>query len=307
MQTSRLLATVLAAALVRVGPATDVPQLVPADDETCASCDGQAVELLQSRVSAARAGGGAEDAVRAARRSRLGSERAEVAKAVLTFGFGSSHAGGTFDCGAHPRLCTEPFNCNGTGAEDWARALAEGATGDGPNFQTWCAGPQYEEYVSQCIIDRDLVGAGRTYHDQAEEGLHGPDTYELDASYCFLEGFCLNTAVTNDTTVEEATHMCNQRYGDRWRTAENPTQTPAITEFAAAYDPASPGFPSRDLTTPFVLLACMMGNYHCDVMMCKATHCQDQGMVARYGHFLTDLGWDENTEPWFAEIGRAHV
>jgi len=220
-----------------------------------------------------------------------------------------------FNCSAYPEVCAEPFNCqhfcstaNCTRPDDLIEASQMfGAIAiDGkPNLQSWCGSPAYHEYASQCIADRDLVKAAHTQYDNTKAGMHGVSTFQLDGSYCFIDGHCLNQAVSKDTTSEEANAQCDARYGrTAWTTIGDPLANESIA-FAAGYGKImqqgnqSNGFTGQEQTRGFLLLACAMGNYHCDVMYCKETYCKDPEMITKYSYFLEDLEWTKNTEEWF--------
>ncbi len=69
---------------------------------------------------------------------------------------------------------------------------------------TWCRAPQYHEYVTECLANKDLVKAGRLNYDiTAKQKRYGDNVHELDASYCFIEKHCTNEVVTEHTTLGE--------------------------------------------------------------------------------------------------------
>lgn len=207
-----------------------------------------------------------------------------------------------FNCTSHPKFCEAPFECHKmkdpfkmmqTGTRRQAKNL--------PNLQSWCGQPQYESYIHECLVKKNLVKAGQIQYDLTKAGKFGPTTYEHDGSYCFIEGHCLNTRVTKWTTLEEANQMCDERYGhSRWANfgslASPDTRKLLLRQLSTKNE--SDGFKSQEDTTPFLVAACAMGNYHCDVMYCKETYCKDKYMVKKYGHFLKDLKWMGSTASW---------
>jgi len=209
-----------------------------------------------------------------------------------------------FNCSSHPALCVEPFNCqtyDGPQGLDIGAAIAKNGRA---NLQSWCQEPQYHEFLSQCIVEKDLVKAGQIQYNNTKAGKHGPNTFQMDGSYCFIEGHCLNRAVHANTTLPEAEAQCNARFGHTaWTTFGDPQSPDTMTHanFMSTRHKLdlSKGFQDQESTRGFLLLACAMGNYHCDVMYCKETYCKDQEMIQKYSHFLDDLGWTKTTEEWF--------
>merc|ERR1719282_624063 len=99
--------------------------------------------------------------------------------------------------------------------------------------------------------------------------------------------------------------MCDERYGrelwgsiDTSRTPDSIKMRSVAKQILSGESTSSTGFAGQEDTTPFLVAACKMGNYHCDVVYCKETYCKDKDMVKKYGHWLEDLGWSESTESW---------
>jgi len=207
-----------------------------------------------------------------------------------------------FDCEAHSRMCREPFNCHRvpdlSAEPSWMHGNAtEGLAASGPNMQAWCSVPRFEGYIHTCLVEKDLAKAARLQYEGTKAGKYGPYSYELDGSYCFIEGHCLNTRVSHSTTLEEASQMCDERYGrSRWANFGSWLSHDVI----GLPEPknASNGFDGQENTAPFLLAGCAMGNYHCDVMYCRETYCKDEYMVEKYGSFLRDLGWADSEASW---------
>jgi len=199
---------------------------------------------------------------------------------------------GKFDCAAHPSLCKAPFNCQDlTPADEQAWDL-HGWAANGTNWRIWCLMPHYDKYSSLCASG-DIHGAARAQYLATTAGKFGKYTMEMDGSYCFIGGLCANTAVTNDTTLQEAEEMCDQRFGHEAWTTMNVQSS--LSNHTAQNDlkDLRHGFHSPLQTRPFLLAACAMGNYHCDVRMCQVGYCQDEYYVKKYGHFLQEHGWVE--------------
>jgi len=195
---------------------------------------------------------------------------------------------GDFNCTAFPNFCRPPFNC-----QDWSTpggltkiTLAGLAPGGKPNFGIWCAVPTYYDYMDACIIQKDLVKAG---HIQYQWSLNAPNHVdEADGSYCFIEGHCSNEAVTNETTVEEANQMCDERYGRKgWsELGKTAHAMETLKDMQGMSLDNTNGFKHGRHTTIFLKAACAMGNYHCDVMYCKETYCKKPYYIKKYGHLL---------------------
>jgi len=217
---------------------------------------------------------------------------------------GPAEIKGGFNCSSYPALCAAPFSCQ---AYDGPQGLAMSAAiaKDGsPNLHSWCAMPQYHEYMSQCVVEKDLKKAGRTQYENTKAGKHGPNTFEMDGSYCFIEGHCLNQAVHQDTSLDQAAAHCDGRFGHaEWTSLGDPHShvTKSFVSLSSKIGKLnqSNGFPSQEYSKGYTLLACAMGNYHCDVMYCQETYCKDPEMIQKHKHFLEELGWTKNTEKWF--------
>mmetsp|Transcript_47243 Transcript_47243/g.119014 ORF Transcript_47243/g.119014 Transcript_47243/m.119014 type:complete len:127 (-) Transcript_47243:36-416(-) len=115
---------------------------------------------------------------------------------------------------------------------------------------------------------------------------------QLDGSYCFIEGHCTNMNVTYDTTVEEAEAACDAKYGhENWTSV---TFTSILSDPTGLGAAVISGFRTREQSKPFGMLACAMGNFHCDVMYCRDTFCKKREYVEKYGHFLKEYGYSSS-------------
>eukprot|EP00413_Alexandrium_margalefii_P002387 CAMPEP_0204523100 /NCGR_PEP_ID=MMETSP0661-20131031/6666_1 /ASSEMBLY_ACC=CAM_ASM_000606 /TAXON_ID=109239 /ORGANISM="Alexandrium margalefi, Strain AMGDE01CS-322" /LENGTH=227 /DNA_ID=CAMNT_0051528797 /DNA_START=199 /DNA_END=882 /DNA_ORIENTATION=- len=197
-------------------------------------------------------------------------------------------------CAAWPGFCKPPFNCQSKTPLLDRKWQTEGVAADGkPNFLFWCPDPRYAAYMTRCAAGH-LVEAGLLQFALTEAGMFGGLTRENDGSYCFLEGHCVNTEVTENTTLEEAVKMCDDRFGRKaWAQYGKVGAPPEDLTGYGLEEQTDPrnGFTSRKQTRPFVLAACAMGNFHCDVIYCRETYCKNPYYIDKYGHFLKDLGW----------------
>mmetsp|Transcript_22472 Transcript_22472/g.52482 ORF Transcript_22472/g.52482 Transcript_22472/m.52482 type:complete len:242 (+) Transcript_22472:58-783(+) len=204
-------------------------------------------------------------------------------------GLDTSKDSNQFDCVAHPSLCEAPFNCQDLTIEEQNSWSVQGLAANGTNFRSWCALPQYEDYSSRCARG-DIDGAARAQFLATTSGKFGPFTMEMDGSYCFIDGHCANTAVTNETTIKEAEALCDKRFGRAaWATFSFSSM--GGRQLRLVPRDLSKGFQNPSQTRPFVLAACAMGNFHCDVRMCQVGYCREEYYVKKYGHFLKEYGW----------------
>eukprot|EP00930_Biecheleria_cincta_P079121 TRINITY_DN6683_c0_g1_i2.p1 TRINITY_DN6683_c0_g1~~TRINITY_DN6683_c0_g1_i2.p1 ORF type:complete len:213 (+),score=25.50 TRINITY_DN6683_c0_g1_i2:166-804(+) len=173
---------------------------------------------------------------------------------------------------ATQRFCAEPFNCQTYDGPQGVIICATIMKDGRPNLHSWCALPQYEEYVSQCVVKKDLMKAARTMYENTKAGKHGKDTFQMDGSLCFIEGHCLNQEVHEDSTLDEAAAQCDGRFGRAEWTSLGYPQSQASTAFINYASKISKlnqsnGFPSQEYARGYTLLACAMGTYHCDIML----------------------------------------
>eukprot|EP00413_Alexandrium_margalefii_P011417 CAMPEP_0204546616 /NCGR_PEP_ID=MMETSP0661-20131031/22160_1 /ASSEMBLY_ACC=CAM_ASM_000606 /TAXON_ID=109239 /ORGANISM="Alexandrium margalefi, Strain AMGDE01CS-322" /LENGTH=271 /DNA_ID=CAMNT_0051553451 /DNA_START=62 /DNA_END=877 /DNA_ORIENTATION=+ len=194
-----------------------------------------------------------------------------------------------FNCTAHPKLCQPPFDCQTFTEAEYNTILVRGMAPEGrANLRTWCFSPDYEDYIGACVQEKDLVKAAKIQFRWSVDRHSTTGVDELDGSYCFIEGHCSNEAVTNETTMEEAEQMCDERYGrEAWSKIGSIWKVPELPNFGnpKAADKTT-GFHDPKITAFFLKMACAMGNYHCDVVYCKETYCKDPYFVRKYGHLL---------------------
>uniref|UniRef100_A0A7S2J980 Uncharacterized protein n=1 Tax=Alexandrium andersonii TaxID=327968 RepID=A0A7S2J980_9DINO len=193
-----------------------------------------------------------------------------------------------FNCSHHPWMCKEPFNCQILPDKaEFKRTQKTMATPDGhANVKTWCGVPQYQPNLARhCIQEKDLKLSAERVHTATIKKRFGPFTLEADASYCFLEGHCTNTAVTYNTTMDEAERMCDFRYGhEGWAVNFGYDDIVKVGMVLPVSMTPMNGFFTAKATAPFVKAACAMGNYHCDVIYCKDSYCKDPHYQKKYGH-----------------------
>jgi len=229
-----------------------------------------------------------QSAVRSHEVAAATSQRAELLRKLASGQLPPAFLNYKFDCKASPRLCEAPFFCDSFTPMELAKIPIEGLAPDGkPNLRLWCIAPMYQNYMATCLADKDLVKAAKVQFEWSLNQHNGVD--EADGSYCFIEGHCSNTAVTNETTLEESVQMCDDRYGRTgWAAMGRADQAPKMLEMLAHPVPLDlhGGFHDAKTTTVFLKAACAMGNYHCDVVYCKETYCKNPHYVQRYGHLL---------------------
>lgn len=191
-----------------------------------------------------------------------------------------------FDCVKKPEYCGAPLHCDEPGKAGTSFPLHETAYSGHSNLKAWCSLDEFREgVVNKCLIDHDLSAGGRaTYQEQVRA-----NALEADASYCFLVGHCLEDRVTNDTTIEEAEELCDEKYGRKgWTSYFDFTRMMASQSIAFGLGQANQqiGFTSRSLADGFGKLACAMGNWHCDVIYCRENYCNNEHFKGRYQRYL---------------------
>jgi len=247
-----------------------------------ASASDDAAVLVQSAVQA--------------HQQAASSAGVDRVKLVASLASGQMPTATPFDCEKAPKLCEEPFNCQTFNpAEIMAETIAKrGLAANGEaNLKLWCAAPMYQDYVHTCLVKKDLVAAAQIQYEWSltqKIGMTNVGIDEVDASYCFLEGHCTNTAVTNETTLEDSYKMCDDRYGHLGWTKFGSLSFARddVPDVMQAMPKAIPqiatGFHQPAITKLFLKAACAMGNYHCDVVYCKETYCKKPYYINKYKH-----------------------
>jgi len=195
-----------------------------------------------------------------------------------------------FDCASNPHMCRAPFNCQSWGQKDRFDMMLNGVGKSGhANLRFWCDHAQYgQNLVKECLVNQDLKRSAQVVFDWTVAREDGTDL--LDASYCFIEGHCTNTAVTDNTTLEEAEAMCDERLGHEAWASSFLTKPALMAQLMEVQRKGGmdrrEGFRHTLLTGMFLKFACSMGNYHCDVQYCKHTYCQKEYYVKKFAHLL---------------------
>lgn len=187
------------------------------------------------------------------------------------------------NCEAMPQYCGEPLHCEKAVTEEekeaWKTHLAVGGQ---PNLRSWCNVKGFSEgVVNECLVKKDLSAAGKmTYKEQAKN-----NALEADGSYCFLVGHCDNDLVTNETTLEEAAQMCDDKFGHAGWTEFGMNNMHVIQWLISGQVSTTTGFHTREAANSFAKLACAMGNYHCDVVYCRENYCNNKYFKDKYGTY----------------------
>lgn len=191
-----------------------------------------------------------------------------------------------FNCSEFPAFCQEPFNCH-----------KEPAPKDRtPNLNLWCqAYPLYSQPAVECAAG-NLSGYASLL-PATQKGLEKKspaNITNIDAAYCWLAGHCDHPHPTPDgTSLQEMEQMCDERYGaEHWRHKFKP----GISVMSSVLGGALSGKMHGDLFHPkqvtihrgfadtMAELACVMGNYHCDVQYCKQIYCNDPFWAKKHSH-----------------------
>eukprot|EP00440_Ansanella_granifera_P028437 gb/GFBE01030901.1/.p1 GENE.gb/GFBE01030901.1/~~gb/GFBE01030901.1/.p1 ORF type:complete len:336 (+),score=46.84 gb/GFBE01030901.1/:1-1008(+) len=212
--------------------------------------------------------------------------------------------GQPFNCSVDPAMCQSPYNCQHA-PRTWLEFIAKvytdrSETGSSVNLQAECYLDQQAWPWMRMCHDGNLVAAAHKRHEVSKLGTWkvGKERYYTEASECFIEGHCLNSAVTNSTTGEEADRMCVDRYGDY---TANMVATGLLTHIDREAR-VETGMTGINQTAPAGWMSCIENEYHCFVMYCKETHCQDPEMIQKFSHLQDDFGWtipSPKTEAWW--------
>jgi len=180
---------------------------------------------------------------------------------------GSANSRSTI-CTLHPLACKAPFYC-GTGPKEKTelRQMTKHiATKDGhANLHAWCSSAfktDYIAYVDQCLKG-DMQAAADTVYGMQKALVPGGSLLKADLDYCESAGLCNVPEVTENTTLMDAEEICDAKYThEAWTSIStiDLTQAPKIM--------------TRDTAPIWGMLACAMGNFHCDVMYCRLKHCR---------------------------------
>lgn len=187
-----------------------------------------------------------------------------------------------FNCTANPMMCQAPYNCQ------QPRSLQDNlpfAVNGHPNVRSFCqhAGEYGHNLVEECMISGNYNKSAWSQYERAMR----KHSNELDGSYCFIEGHCTNTEVTDNTTQADAERMCDARFGhEGWAGNYAAEYFPIMGAMKRGLMSKDHGFVDGQVTRMYLKMACSMGNYHCDVQMCKRTYCKMEYYRNKYGHLV---------------------
>jgi len=184
-------------------------------------------------------------------------------------------------CSQRPWACEAPYNCQEFTEEVNKKGITHLATDDHTsNVQTWCdkadsPDNEFIDMVKECYAGNMVKSALISHEVQGRsKNLSGyPFVWDIDAADCFAHGGCTNTEVTENTTPEEADAMCDRRYGNEAWTSMG---------YQLIIDSGPPE--NGEHEDEWRLLACAMGNYHCDVFYCRVNYCNDPYYIKKYAH-----------------------
>mmetsp|Transcript_62327 Transcript_62327/g.177018 ORF Transcript_62327/g.177018 Transcript_62327/m.177018 type:complete len:345 (-) Transcript_62327:79-1113(-) len=196
-----------------------------------------------------------------------------------------------FDCARFPRLCQKPFSCESFRMKEALAWYYWGVnrTGQG-NLRAFCAVPNATLGMNtECLAQSQPASVSFENIMTLRSGVER----ELQASRCFAEGFCTDTAFNafnKDTKgLIAANYVCDMKYG-------RPRWTSFGTMFASVADTAETqpdeawlGFKGRKQTMATTIAACATGRFACDVAACKEGFCQIEYFQKKYGHLAPQL------------------
>lgn len=183
-----------------------------------------------------------------------------------------------FNCSDYPSFCRAPFWCQSADLTNPVFAMKP-ITREGHSYiGSFCIFPESFAYIKTCVRDRRLKKAATVHWRDDEQ----------DASMCFMEGHCTNEAVRDNTSVAEAEVFCDNRFGHdgwvNWTPGLDRALMGMMGPFSQLHKNSKTGIQDRKISRFLTKLSCAMGNFHCDVMACKETYCQDPYYVKKYKH-----------------------
>lgn len=178
--------------------------------------------------------------------------------------------------------------------------LQKSITLDGhPQEVAWCVGNSGDRAPLQrmtkvsartifreCIANKNLTKSAEVFYDQQVKAGKG----ELEASYCFLEGFCDDKSVHSWTTQRDAESLCDMKYTN-WRQLgfgdldEDDWKEKGYMSDTAIFN--------KTVSSLYGAASCAMGSYHCEVMACKARFCKNDYYKRKHSERRQALGADE--------------
>uniref|UniRef100_A0A7S1RUD5 Uncharacterized protein n=1 Tax=Alexandrium catenella TaxID=2925 RepID=A0A7S1RUD5_ALECA len=178
-------------------------------------------------------------------------------------------------------LCQAPFHCE-EGHWNTAEVLA---TADGrANYRSWCGNElpfRNEEGAIKCsqgkleeyghtILRSDAMRDVHSYKGQAF-------FKSIFAHHCFAQGFCDDTKVTVNTTVEESEALCDERYGrENWSTLAGKKIKQMLWYDTVELLDDGGVHMSPQLERYYAMSGCAQGVHHCDVHWCKQFFCPEE-------------------------------
>mmetsp|Transcript_25424 Transcript_25424/g.57775 ORF Transcript_25424/g.57775 Transcript_25424/m.57775 type:complete len:244 (-) Transcript_25424:7-738(-) len=189
----------------------------------------------------------------------------------------------SFNCTRFPAACKEPFNCQ-KGPKYHGPNAPYATEDEHADYRTWCDSPEsYIEPALQCQ-QGNLREYGRLMHQTQKSA--SPVVELVDAHYCFQHGHCDNDDIGPNTTLAEAEAICDEKFGhNRWTQLENL----AVSGFDIRLSMKGL-YLSHAAEESFAMMACAMGNYHCDAIYCKQEYCSKSEWRVRYGEARPKAG-----------------
>lgn len=182
-------------------------------------------------------------------------------------------------CAKYPYLCAAPLHCDNAFVEEWEpnwwmsgliTVYRE------PNYKPFCKMEYSKMSVfAECLVNKDW----KTFAQKRQAEVVEKGEEDFDASYCFLAGHCSNTAITYATTGDEAKGHCSDEYGHHWETV-NYGMLPKRANPKSALNNATEA-------RLFGMVSCATGIYHCDVLRCQETWCNDERYTKIYENLLS--------------------
>lgn len=175
------------------------------------------------------------------------------------------------NCSLLPEICEAPFNCHMKREEKRVYASADGHA----DYSNWCGGIHMYPAV-HCQRGRLRKYARSLHYIQKAWSLA---VENLDAHYCFALGHCDDEEITENTTLSQMEAICDKRFGhSAWTQMQKWEPVPADYE-NSTYGPYLNAQAERN----FAMIACAMGNFHCDNVYCKQEYCLSPEFRARWG------------------------
>lgn len=239
---------------------------------------------------------------RTAPHGRVISRLLELAKGLTPFASAPGHVdnsgapkSGLPNCVKEPQYCGSPLFCEqglpqASDVVQWFYQLAHNGQA---NVKTWCMTRAFSDsIVKECLWKRDLLTNGRrSLEEQAANHID-----EIDASYCFIAGYCKKddqgqwaVPVANNATLQDGVELCDAKFGrarwtDEFGIKDVIWSLWLATVFHGGIDKTC-GFLDRDTPMMFAKLGCAMGNFHCDMVYCRTSYCENNYYLSRYGSY----------------------